>query len=55
MIILIMKTSLIRRLTIKYYLQFISPRKHYLHYVQLKHYLLFLSIKKKKKDTQFPL
>ena len=49
MIILIMKTSLIRKLTIKYYLQFISPRKHYLHYVQLKHYLLFLSIKKKKK------
>ena len=48
MIILIIKTSLIRKLTIKYYLQFISPRKHYLHYVQLKQYLLFLSIKKKK-------
>ena len=47
MIILIMNTLLIRKLTIKYYLQFISPIKHYLHYVQLKHYLQFLSIKKR--------
>ena len=37
-----------KKATIKTYLQFISPRKHYLHYVQLKHYLQFLSIKKKK-------
>ena len=42
-----MKTLLIRKLTIKSYLQFISPKKHYLHYVQLKHYLQLLSIKKK--------
>ena len=42
-----------KKATIKTYLQFISPRKHYLHYVQLKHYIQFLSIKKKKRTLNF--